>query len=860
MEQTQLFHPVDPQLVPQLDPQQGPQQVTRFAEVLLLDHGNKTGNQTFTYAISDNVATERIGESIQTGVLVEVPFGAVPRARGLVLNCHSNKPEGFNVKAIAAVMDPVPLFSTSYLSALQWLADYDCCPLASVMDAALPSVLMQKVHRYVVPEVDTLPSGLSSDATHVLQSLLAKHAQNNKGVTLTAFARHLQTPPKVLLPLLRLLERRGYLSINTEFHKLRKAKEIRCITAVSHSGHNHSGDNNEADILSKYDRILAPLQQQPLPLPLKDAVKILKTTVKTLEKLAELNLLSIKTVEIPRDPLSYFHAIGQQTDPLVLSPEQEVAVRQIINSPPLSHENPNPHLLFGITGSGKTEVYLSLTEKTLAAGKNVMILVPEIALTSQIAARFIARFGRENIALWHSHISDGEKRDTWHRLSAGDLRIVIGARSAVFAPIQQLGLVVIDEEHDQSYKQDSPAPRYNAKTVARFLAMQANAVMVMGSATPDITTYAEARDAKRILSLPARYGGRTLPEVSLIDMRQEHRRGRKQIISEALAMALQENHQNQEQSIVLINRRGYFTLIECVQCQYVFQCPHCAVGLIYHRQKNEIQCHYCGYHAPMPQFCTQCASMELISGGTGSQRIEEEIKKLLPEARVMRIDSDITQKKHAFAELIQSFRDQAADILVGTQMIAKGLDIANVTLVGVIQADSTLALPDYKASERGFQLLTQVAGRAGRGDKPGKVLLQTYDPSHPVIQYAARQDYLAFYDFERTIRREFDFPPDCQLFRVIITSPQEAHARQWAEAAVQHWRQAIEVNKLQHQVSILGPAPCPIARIQGRYRMHFLIKNKAHEPGHQLIKTLFTQAKPLSEMHVLLDTDTLSLL
>ncbi|MBY0449518.1 MAG: primosomal protein N' [Cyanobacteria bacterium] len=848
MEQTQLFHPQVPQLK-QAHPVLHTED-TCFAEVLLLDHGKKMGSQTFTYAITENVT-----EHIQTGVLVEVPFGAMPRARGLVLNCHARKPEGFKVKAIVAVMDPVPLFSPSYLLALQWLADYDCCPLASVIDAALPSVLMQKAHRYVVPEVDSLPSGLSAEATNVLQSLLAKHAEANKGITLTAFARHLQTPLKVLLPLLRQIERQGYLSINTEFQKLRKAKEIRCITALS-----HSGDNNEADILSKYERILSPLKEQPLPLSLKDAVKILKTTVKTLEKLAELNILTIKAVEIPRDPLSYFHAIGQQTDPLVLSSKQEVAVQQIIHSPPLSHENPNPHLLFGITGSGKTEVYLSLTEKTLAAGKNVMILVPEIALTSQIAARFIARFGRENIALWHSHISDGEKRDTWHRLSAGDLRIVIGARSAVFAPIQQLGLVVIDEEHDQSYKQDSPAPRYNAKTVARFLAVQANAAMVMGSATPDISTYAEARDADRILSLPARYGGRTLPEVSLIDMKQEHRRGRKQIISEALAMALQDNHQNQEQSIVLINRRGYFTLIECVQCQYVFQCPHCAVGLIYHRQKNEIQCHYCGYHAPMPQFCTQCASMELVSGGTGSQRIEEEIKKLLPEARVMRIDSDITHKKHAFAELIQSFRDQAADILVGTQMIAKGLDIANVTLVGVIQADSTLALPDYKASERGFQLLTQVAGRAGRGEKPGKVLLQTYDPSHPIIQYAARQDYLAFYDFERAIRREFDFPPDCQLFRVIITSPQEAQAQQWAEAAVQHWRQSIEVNKLQHQVSILGPAPCPIARIQGRYRMHFLIKNKAHQPGHQLIKTLFTQAKPFPEMHVLLDTDTLSLL
>ncbi|MBY0402589.1 MAG: primosomal protein N', partial [Cyanobacteria bacterium] len=535
---------------------------------------------------------------------------------------------------------------------------------------------------------------------------------------------------------------------------------------------------------------------------------------------------------------------------------QHAAVEAVLNSS--SH---HPFLLYGVTGSGKTEVYLTLTEKTLRAGKSVLMMVPEIALTSQISKRFIERFGVENIALWHSNLSVGEKTDTWRRIARGDLRIVIGARSSVFTPLVNLGMIMIDEEHDGSFKQDSPAPRYNAKVLAQELAKRTSAKIVYGSATPDPVSFEEAIREGQLLILPERFGGRPMASVELVDMKRERSAGNKTTLSRLLQEELVLNLERKEQTIILINRRGFFTLVTCTQCDYTFMCPQCSVALTVHKSKNLVRCHYCGFEESIPIFCPKCASDQLTQAGTGSQRVEQELLALLPEARILRLDSDVMQRKETYREVFEAFSAGEADVLVGTQMIAKGLDIPNVTLVGVISADSSFYLPDFKSSERGFQLLTQVAGRAGRGEKPGRVVVQSVDPNHAVIQFAKVQDYDGFYHYEMTSRKELNFPPFSQLFRFIVSAEEEYKASHFIKAMAMNLMAGLEKEGLDPtSIELLGPAPCVIGRIQGRFRFHCLLKNLTGETGHRFITQFYKSITPPEAINFLLDVEPQSLL
>lgn len=526
-------------------------------------------------------------------------------------------------------------------------------------------------------------------------------------------------------------------------------------------------------------------------------------------RLMEKGLLSLTRRVVERSP----YPAPAPFDPPRLTGDQEAALEPIAGA--LRRGRREVFLLHGVTGSGKTEVYLRAVDACLGQGRQALVLVPEISLTGQMVERFMGRFGRR-VAVMHSRLGTGERHDEWRRVFRGEAPVVLGARSAVFAPLTRLGLIIIDEEHEPSYKQDED-PKYHARDVALRRAETHGAVVVLGSATPSLRAYAQAIKGEncRLLKLPRRVDDRPMPSVSVVDLREEYRSGNRSVFSRFLVDKIRERLARREQVILFLNRRGYATVILCRECGHALQCPHCAITLTYHRD-GFLRCHYCGYRVRLPGRCPACAGGFLGHFGTGTQRVEETVRRLFPEAGVLRMDSDTTTGKQAHERLLKAFRDREADILVGTQMVAKGLDLPGVTLVGVINADTSLLLPDYRAAERTFQLLAQVAGRAGRGEEPGEVVLQTYSPDHYSIRAAAQHAYERFFIEEMALRRQLGYPPFTCLGRVLFTSRDEGEARAAAErfaALVRH-----------PALTVLGPSVAPLARIKDRYRWHLVCK------------------------------------
>ena len=471
--------------------------------------------------------------------------------------------------------------------------------------------------------------------------------------------------------------------------------------------------------------------------------KQVKTTRATLNKLVNLGCAQITEKQLFRNPLEIFKQQELEPFPELLE-EQQNAYNEIEKR----LGSYNNILLHGVTSSGKTEVYFAAIKKVLEQGKNVLFLAPEIALASVLTQRMARRFGIEKTAIWHSSISDGEKFDVWNKIKNNKIRILAGARSAVFAPLKNIGLIIIDEEHDSSYKQTMPVPRYDAKKVAQKLAELNNCPVVSGSATPDINTYYYAKNSGNLIEMKKRYNDYPLAKVRVIDMREEHFRANNGIFSRALVSAIEQNLKDKKQTIILMNRRGFSTYTQCLACGEVIQCPKCAIPLIFHSQTQTLKCHYCEHEQPMITQCPKCGSDAIRNCGTGVQRVELVAQKLFPDSNIARLDSDTLSRKNQHIEILNDFRSGKIDILIGTQMLAKGLDNPNVTLVGVINADNGFNLPDFRSCERGFQLLTQVAGRAGRGDNPGEVYFQTYNPEFFGLETAKNQDYSSFYKTE----------------------------------------------------------------------------------------------------------------
>ena len=573
-------------------------------------------------------------------------------------------------------------------------------------------------------------------------------------------------------------------------------------------------------------------------------------TANDLKVAAEKEWITRYQIEKYRNPYQIDQV--QPSTPKKLTAEQAQATNAVDQA--IDEKQAATFLLEGVTGSGKTEVYLQIIQHALAQGKSALMLVPEISLTPQIVRQFKARFG-DQVALLHSALSDGERYDEWRRIEKGDAQVVVGARSAIFAPIKNLGVIIMDEEHETSYKQED-MPRYHARDVAQWRGQYHHCPVVLGSATPSLESRARAqKGVYQWLRLTKRINGKDLPHVQLVDMRQAGRYAPTTDISQELATEIQKKLALNEQVVLMLNRRGYSSFLMCRECGEVIKCPNCDISLTYHKDTNSLKCHYCGHEEPVPQVCPNCHSKAVRYFGTGTQRVEKELTELFPTARVLRMDVDTTRRKGAHERILDEFGKHHADILLGTQMIAKGLDFPNVTLVGVLNADTSLGLPDFRASERTFQLLTQVSGRAGRAEKEGNVLIQTYNPDHYAIQYAQRQDYEHFFGKEMQVRHQGGYPP--YYYTIQIT----ASARTEADAAQKMFQIRGEiVNYLSQNAVILGPTPQSIMRINNRYYYQLVIKYKNEPQLENYLQNLLltSQKEERNGLQIVIDRDPMN--
>jgi len=594
--------------------------------------------------------------------------------------------------------------------------------------------------------------------------------------------------------------------------------------------------SGEFPTLPKRQQEVWNLLEERREILLSDLVKLAGTTAATVRKLEDRGLLEITSEVSARDP--YARETILATQPITLNSAQAVALEKIktVMGPCASPNAIAPFpsatfLLHGVTGSGKTEIYLQAIAHALEQGKGAIVLVPEIALTPQTVERFKARFSSGKwqtlVAVLHSHLSGGERHDEWHKIRQGRARIVIGARSAIFAPVDPLGLVIVDEEHEQTYKQEE-APRYHARDVAVMRGQMENAVVVLGSATPSMESFYNCKRGKfTLLELPERVDDQKMPQVRVVDMRQAMRDGKgPPLFSPQLKEAITQRLERGEQTILFLNRRGYSTSLLCPKCGYVAECPNCSVSLTYHRTDQKLSCHICGHNEAAPAVCPEpkCKNPAIRFAGTGTQKVEEVLAKLFPKARVKRMDADTMKRKDDYRHVLGDFRAGKIDILVGTQMIAKGLHFPNVTLVGIIYADSALHQPDFRAGERTFQLLTQVAGRAGRGDVEGEVFVQAFTPFHPAIQYARRHDFVGFYEQEIEFREQLKYPPASRVALLTLKGRNEEKVKFSAD----HLKRELEKKlTLLKDLVIAGPAPAPLLRAENYYRYQIMLRTRA---------------------------------
>lgn len=587
-----------------------------------------------------------------------------------------------------------------------------------------------------------------------------------------------------------------------------------------------------------------------------------KLSAKEIEYLADTGPTPLKSLEtkglireiieeIERTPLKEIIA---PDSPLQLNSEQEKVLQSIEIA--LDKESSSTFLLHGVTGSGKTEVYLQSIAYAIKRNKEAIVLVPEISLTPQTVERFRKRFGQQ-IAIWHSNLSAGEKYDQWRKIKKGQIKVVVGARSALFAPLPNLGIIIIDEEHESTYKQEEN-PKYHAREVAQKRMELVNGVLLLGTATPGIETYYRSQSGKyQYLSLTSRIENKPLPQVEIVDMRLEMQQGNKRVFSQALIEAIQERLDNKEQTILFLNRRGFSTFVLCRECGLVLSCPNCNVSLIYHSSDSLLKCHYCHYKQQAPDLCPRCSSRYIRYFGTGTQKVEDELSNLFPKARVLRMDADTTTRKDSHTRMLKSFADGEIDILLGTQMIAKGLDFPRVTLVGVVTADTLLNFPDFRAGEKTFQLLTQVAGRAGRGQLLGKVIIQTYCPDHYSIKSAKLHDFIQFYQQEIIHRKELGFPPFSYLAKLVVKGENEKQVIDRAQKAVEL------LSIFREEGEVLGPVPAPLSRVKGQYRWQIIIKSPSIHGLNSAIRNWWKEWNKgyhIPQVGIIIDIEPLSML
>ncbi|HEY1423097.1 MAG TPA: primosomal protein N' [Candidatus Acidoferrum sp.] len=793
---------------------------------------------TFTYNVPERLAAE-----IHPGSRVVVPFRK-KSVVGVVTEWVNEAPPDAKLRDVQRCLDLQPALTPKLLELGQWIASYYVAPIGEVYRAMLPPVTELREQQIVL----LTDAGRSATATFFDEiekhpTFLQKLQSAKNGLPL-----HTAIRSGIPLPDLLKLQRRGLIEIRQHVHS-RKRRTQKIIAWKD-------AEANSPTLPEKEQRLKNLLSNERGPLPLPQLLKISGLSRAIIERMLREGKLD--SWEEALDPAEDPFDTGYTPPAHALNPEQESAFSAIRARFELGEFG--VQLLYGVTGSGKTEVYLRAVQETLARGKTAIILVPEIALTLWIGRQCRAWFGArfEGVAVLHSALSDIERVREWWRVRNGEARVIVGTRSAIFAPVENLGLVIVDEEQESSYKQEE-TPRYHGRDVAIVRAKLENALALLGSATPSLETFHHARSGKyELLTLAQRVAERSLPSVEILDLREEFKQTHQTSpISSRLHKALQECLDFQTQALVLINRRGYSWSVICRSCGANVQCANCSISMTHHKNRNRLECHYCGSVQPIPKKCPKCDSKYVYFFGEGSEQLEERLRKEFPKARIARLDRDTARTKRQYQETLGAFADGALDFLVGTQMLAKGHDFHRVTLVGVISADSALTMPDFRAAERTFQLMTQVAGRAGRGELPGRVLIQTFYPEHYAIQDAIKQDYTAFYERELHYRQIMAYPPFTSLANVIVRDANLDKAITWSRGLSQYFAP--------HNgdgMRVLGPASAPLARLKSEYRFQFLLKSKRKALLAKVLSgaLAYCDKKEIPQTAVLVDMDPLQLL
>ncbi len=789
---------------------------------------------------------------LPVGVRVLVPL----RNRfitGYILALAPSSPSDlpYPVKPILERLDPTPLFPEQLIPFFRWIAEYYHHPLGEVIQTALPSGL--KVSSgYEIILTESGRQHLPPALTHVKKRTAWMDRLLVKKKLLPGTVRSIRSKP-AMQTLIQKWQENGWIEINEVLVRPNTKEKKETIVRLTKL-------NNELkqrfQKIQKSSEDIPPIkglkksEQKTLDLffrqsngrpvlPRAELTRQYSGAGKALRSLAEQGLVTLEEQRVYRDPFGKVPPFFPK--PESLTTEQKQILNKIMTS--LNTDGFQSFLLHGVTGCGKTEVYLQATEHCLKQKKTVLILVPEIALSSQLEGHFYSRFG-DQLAILHSGISTGERFDQWQRILQGKVSIVIGARSAIFAPLDRPGLIIVDEEHESAYKQDDGL-RYNSRDMAVLRAKLADCPVLLASATPSVTSFFHAEQGKyHLLSMTKRVHDQVMPDVRIIDLREKQQNRKSAFFSEQLFTALENNLKNRQQSLLFVNRRGYAAFMLCRDCGHIIQCRHCKVSLTHHQADNRLLCHYCGYATATNLLCPDCGSDAVVGLGVGSERIEQEVRQLFPSAVVARLDSDTTKNRKAYLSILEQVRNQEVDILVGTQMVAKGLHFPAMTLVGVIWADSGLGIPDYKAAERSYQLLAQVTGRAGRGQHPGRVIIQTHQPQHYVIEFAQSHAYKNLYRQEVELRQALAYPPFGRLINIRFTGKQEAEVQKNAKAIAGFLRSLIHRHKaIADKVEILGPAPAPLAMIRQRFRWQLLCKSNSPELLHRLCDQLMEEKK-----------------
>ncbi|MGA9981739.1 MAG: primosomal protein N' [Candidatus Sulfotelmatobacter sp.] len=791
------------------------------------------------------------------GGRVLVPFRQ-QRMTGIVVDLHDRKPS-VQIKNLISVLDPAPVLDEQLLHLGRWIADYYLAPIGEVFRTMLPlSAEFKRSIGYSISDGGQMAlhmAGMSGSSARsqrtpeeqaaefrVLDYLTARTSESTEPVKELVREETLRSATRVSKSILAGMVRKKWL-LREDISAARDATRTVKIALLKSS---------EGKLNANQQAILDTLAASGgrVPVETLQALEVPRTTLGTLVKRG--------LVEIVEQPADRAISRGRpRPSPFAFefNPAQQSALGRVREG--VASRKFFGMLLHGVTGSGKTAVYLAGMRDVLEAGRSAILLVPEIGLTPAVAADLHQIFGDE-VAILHSALSDKERAEQWHRIKRGEARMVVGTRSAVFAPVADLALIIVDEEHDASYKQEE-TPRYHARDIAVMRAKMAKAVVVLGSATPSLESYFNAKNNKyALIELPDRVEQRPLPEVEIVDMRQEFQEtGHEQVISRKLAAEIKERIELKEQAMVLLNRRGYSPVVLCRACGKTLECKNCAIALTHHKREHKMVCHYCGYTAPVPKACVHCSSEYVYFLGTGSEKLEELLHGMFPQARIARLDRDTVRGHEDFERTLNALNEGDLDMIVGTQMIAKGHDIHGVTLVGVVGADAALGFPDFRAAERTFQLLTQVAGRAGRGHSPGKVVLQTYFQDHYAVQYAAHHDFAGFYEKELRFRSWMHYPPYSALANVLVRSDKLDEALEWS-GLLGKW-----FEKTRHEsVRVLGPAAAPIVRLKRDYRYHFVLKSPSREKLNGTLRAMLAHATQLKipRTQVIVDVDALWLM